>query len=102
MNAKELTLLEELWTDERERPGGTTAQGHVLGLIAEVRQRDEHIKFLLHTMMQPGVGLYESNAKAGTWYVLHNTARGDIIKIDMPDELQDILNSDEGQSWTRA
>ncbi len=102
MDADELKQLEDLWRDERERPGGTTAQAHVLELIAEVRARDEHIKFLLWSLMRPGVGLFENVAAPGEWYLLYNDAGGGITKEDVPAELAAVLNSPEGQSWSRS
>lgn len=102
MDTDDLAQIEKLWANDAITPVGLPAQRHVFGLIAEVRVRDESIKFLLWSLMRPGVGLFENAAYPGTWYLLYSGERGDIVREDVPAELIAVLNSPEGRSWTRS
>jgi hypothetical protein len=93
MTPEKLDALEAWWRDEENRPGGTTAQEHVLDLIKAVRQRDTDIMFLLDALQLPAVGLYENRKTPGEWYLLYNTRRGGIEKTDLPDTLRRVMSN---------
>lgn len=40
----DLDELERLWRDNRNRPGGTIAQEHVIALIGQIRDLNERVK----------------------------------------------------------